>query len=54
MAARRADHLAHCADCRALSDTLDRQAAENAASMARRDRRQLDLPFSRHTRQVSV
>lgn len=54
MAARRADHNAHCTCCRELTAASDAAAAENGASIQRRDRRQLDLPFSRHTRAVSV
>ncbi|MFD8200005.1 hypothetical protein [Streptomyces sp. NPDC059701] len=43
VAAARAEHLAHCADCRAVDAEIEARAAENAASIARRDRRQLGL-----------
>ena len=43
VAAVRADHLAHCADCRAVDAEIEARAVENAASIARRDRRQLGL-----------
>lgn len=43
MAARTADHLAHCPGCRTLREASDQDAAENGASIQRRDRRTLGL-----------
>lgn len=43
VAAARADHLAHCARCREVDAEAEARATENAASIARRDRRQLGL-----------
>jgi len=45
-AAARAEHLAHCAPCREIDAEIEARAAENAASIARRDRRQLGLRFT--------
>ncbi|MDX3531611.1 hypothetical protein P1P75_35765 [Streptomyces sp. ID05-39B] len=41
--AARAAHNIHCVDCRERTAASDAAAAENAASMGRRDRRQLGL-----------
>ncbi|MFE1748983.1 hypothetical protein ACFW88_00255 [Streptomyces anandii] len=43
VAAVRADHLARCTRCREVHAAVEAAAAENAESMARRDRRQLGL-----------
>lgn len=43
VAAARADHFAHCARCREVNAASEAAAAENGASMQRRDRRQLGL-----------
>jgi hypothetical protein len=43
VAAARADHLAHCSDCRRVAAAMEAAAAENGESMRRRDRRQLGL-----------
>jgi len=40
------DHLAHCASCRTRHAQADADATANAASIARRDRRQLGLRFA--------
>ncbi|GGS47942.1 hypothetical protein [Streptomyces violaceus] len=43
VAAARTSHLAHCADCRERAEATEARIAEYGESMARRDRRQLDL-----------
>ena len=43
MAARVADHLAHCTPCRERAERAEARYAEYGASMARRDRIQLGL-----------
>jgi hypothetical protein len=47
MAAREADHLAHCTPCREGRAASEVATAENGASMARRDRIQLGLHIAR-------
>ena len=44
---RQADHLAHCPGCRTLREASDQAAAENGASIERRDRRTLGLRTAR-------
>ncbi|MFE1451978.1 hypothetical protein [Streptomyces olivaceoviridis] len=41
--AARAEHNTHCTRCREIDAASDRAAAENGASIRRRDRRQLGL-----------
>ncbi|WP_159392944.1 hypothetical protein [Streptomyces cyaneogriseus] len=43
MAAAQAEHLARCASCREIDAEIEARAAENGASIARRDRIQLGL-----------
>ncbi|MFI8792631.1 hypothetical protein [Streptomyces sp. NPDC055105] len=43
MAARVADHIAHCPNARAIKEASDKAVADNGASMQRRDRILLGL-----------
>jgi hypothetical protein len=47
MAAREADHLAHCTPCRERAAASDAAITENGESMQRRDRVQLGLRNAR-------
>lgn len=47
VAAAVADHLAHCTNCREQSEAAEARYAAYGESIARRDRIQLGLPFSR-------
>ena len=47
MAARVADHLAHCTPCRERRAASDAALAENGASIQRRDRLTLGLRVAR-------
>lgn len=49
IAAARADHLAHCTNCREETAAAEARHAENSASMARRDRLTLGLRGARTT-----
>lgn len=49
MAAARADHRAHCTNCRETAEQADARHAENSASIARRDRLTLGLRTARTT-----
>lgn len=54
MAAREADHLAHCTPCRERREATEARIAEYGASMARRDRIQLGLHLVRRTTAVTA
>lgn len=47
VAAARADHLTHCTACRERAEASDAFAAENGASIQRRDRLTLGLRAAR-------
>ncbi|MET7294898.1 hypothetical protein ABZS79_22670 [Streptomyces griseoloalbus] len=49
VAAARADHLAHCVNCRERAAADEARYAEYGASLRRRDRRQLGLRGARTT-----
>lgn len=49
MAARIADHLAHCTGCRERTEATQARQAEHGESIRRRDRRQLSLTFDATT-----
>lgn len=49
IAAMQANHEAHCTPCRDRHTALDKAAADNAASIARRDRLTLGLHTARRT-----
>jgi predicted anti-sigma-YlaC factor YlaD len=53
MAARVADHLAHCPPCRERAEQAEARYAAYGASMARRDRVQLGLHLARRTTAVT-
>lgn len=54
MEARKADHRAHCTACRERHEEAEARYAEYGASIQRRDRRTLGLPFAGRAKAVSV
>lgn len=54
MAARVADHLAHCPDCRNRAEQAEVRAAAYGESIARRDRLTLGPRTTTHTTAVTA
>lgn len=54
MAARVADHLAHCPDCRNRAEQADARAAAYGESISRRDRLALGLRITGYATAVTA